>query len=644
MEAPTSGNPITETAMKTTFICWLVAFAACSVLSQEASVLRITHFDATGLLQFTNNLIASNKSYRVEYASVLPGPWSADTNILIFATNSLLSVYLPLPHPTTQQFVRVARNYLVASMVNQSNILAILAHEDGERLTVFNETNLTIGYTDEGGRTAVLYVSTNGLPDRVVDGQFVFLFRNFTLNSVDIGMVWPGGSNSIARAVPVDAALLTRLREIGPAVAAAPSSRQHIRTKDDDPEQAFHDLIEVVFTEFSVVSCGIAVANLPTVVLSLAFAPACLKAIVSVAALITDNDVLHTSSTMLGTFLCATDPYQYGGDCLRTAVGMANDALLGARATQQTEAIPIATCELALRPAPAGMVFIPAGSFRMGNCMNPSEGASDELPLHTVYVNAFYMDKYEVTKALWDKVYNWAIRHGYSFDNPGSGKGNTHPVEAVNWYDCEKWCNARSELEGRVPAYYTSVAQTTVYRSGQAIVRNDWVKWNAGYRLPTEAEWEKAARGGSSGWRFPWGNSIGHSQANYYSDSTYSYDISPTRGYDPTYFDPCWFPATSPVGSFAPNGYGLYDMAGNVWERCWDFYGDYGSAAQVDPRGPASGFFRVLRGGGWGSNAEECRTAFRLTSGTVFGSIWTGCGHGLSDSFGFRGILPAGRP
>lgn len=243
-------------------------------------------------------------------------------------------------------------------------------------------------------------------------------------------------------------------------------------------------------------------------------------------------------------------------------------------------------------PAPSGMAIIPAGSFVMGDSLRDSGTNSDELPLHTVYVSAFYMDRYDVTLALWRQVYNWAIAHGYSFDGAGSGKAANHPVQTVDWYDCVKWCNARSEMEGRTPAYYTSAAQTTVYRTGDLDISNACVNWNGGgYRLPTESEWEKAARGGASGQRFPRGNTISWSQANYYAGpSVYTYDVNPTSGYDPAFNDGV-YPFTSPVGYFAPNGYGLYDMAGNVWQWCWDWYGDYSSGSQTDPRGPFSSPF-----------------------------------------------------
>ena len=286
--------------------------------------------------------------------------------------------------------------------------------------------------------------------------------------------------------------------------------------------------------------------------------------------------------------------------------------------------------------APANMVLIPAGSFTMGNCMDTNEGSSSELPLHSVYLSAFYMDKYDVTKALWDEVRNWATNHGYSFDysNSGQGKAANHPAQTMTWYDAVKWCNARSEKEGRVPAYYTTAGQTVPYRSGTNDLQNTFVNWGSGYRLPTEAEWEKAARGGASGGRFPWSDTdnITHSLANYNSSPNYAYDTSLTRGHHPTFNDGV-YPYTSPVGYFAPNGYGLYDMAGNVRQWCWDWYGAYSGSAQTDPRGPATGSFRVYRGGSWGDVAYGCRAAFRISHAPADGHY----------SLGFRSVRPPGQ-
>jgi formylglycine-generating enzyme required for sulfatase activity len=285
--------------------------------------------------------------------------------------------------------------------------------------------------------------------------------------------------------------------------------------------------------------------------------------------------------------------------------------------------------------APSGMALIPAGSFTMGNCMSSSEGNGDELPLHTVYVSAFYMDKYPVTKSLWDTVKLWNGGNGYSYDYVGSGKASTHPVQTIDWYDCVKWCNARSQKEGVTPCYYTDSGLTVLYKTGQVA---PYVRWTAnGYRLPTEAEWEKAARGGASGQRFPWGNTISWSQANYYAyppvAGGYAYDVNPTSGYHPT-FDDGVVPYTSPVGYFAANGYGLYDMAGNVWQWCWDWYGSYSSSSQTDPCGPTSGSDRVLRGGGWGFSAIDCRAAGRGYYSPTGGY----------DLMGFRSVLPSGQP
>jgi formylglycine-generating enzyme required for sulfatase activity len=289
------------------------------------------------------------------------------------------------------------------------------------------------------------------------------------------------------------------------------------------------------------------------------------------------------------------------------------------------KALPAAEQDL----APTNMVLVPAGTFTMGDTLG--DGDTEGLPTQTVKVSAFYMDKYEVTKQLWDGVHLWATNHEYSFDNPGSGKAANHPVQMINWFDMLKWCNARSEQEGRIPAYYTDAHQKTVYRSGQVNVQNDWVNWTTGYRLPTEAEWEKAARGGLSGRRFPWGDTITHSNANYCSDPSFLYDTSPTRGNHPSY-NRGWMPCTSPVGSFAPNGYGLYDMAGNVWEWTWDWFAAYSTTAQTDPRGAFTGTYRVLRGGSWYSDhAASTRVTYRGRLDVPTNKY----GH-----VGFRSILP----
>ena len=256
------------------------------------------------------------------------------------------------------------------------------------------------------------------------------------------------------------------------------------------------------------------------------------------------------------------------------------------------------------------MVLIPAGSFTMGN----TNGDSDitDASSTNVYVSAFYMDKTPVTWSQWQSVYYWATSHGYSFTGTGQGKAAGHPAQDLYWYDCVKWCNARSEQAGLTPVYYTDAAQTTVYRTGFITIANAWVKWTTnGYRLPTEAEWEKAARGGLSGQRFPWGNVITENLANYYGNTANcSYDLGPS-GYNGVGTNVVGIP-TSPVGSFAANGYGLFDMSGNVNDWCWDWY-SLPYAGGSDPHGPDSaiGYGRVYRGGDYYSSAPRARCAYR---------------------------------
>ena len=274
-------------------------------------------------------------------------------------------------------------------------------------------------------------------------------------------------------------------------------------------------------------------------------------------------------------------------------------------------------------PLPEDMVLIPAGTNEGTNILAAGESyAADYFPAaYNLSVRSFFMDQYEVTKALWDEVYAWAITNGYTFDNAGSGKAANHPVHTVNWYDVVKWCNARSEREGR-PTVYT--INGVVYRTGR---RDEVVQTSvAGYRLPTSEEWEYAARGGAVSRRFPWTDSdeIQHARANYESTTMFSfqnsYDTSPTRGFHPAYNDGI-IPYTSPAGAFAANDYGLYDMASNVREWCFGRFPD------------EEGTNRVFRSGAWSGYAYQCRIG--MCSGRNPGET--------HHSQGFRTVLCPGQ-
>jgi len=287
---------------------------------------------------------------------------------------------------------------------------------------------------------------------------------------------------------------------------------------------------------------------------------------------------------------------------------------------------------------PEDMVIIPAGTFRMGNSTNTVEGSNEELPVHTVTLNSFAMGKYDITNEQYCAFLNFALEKGWIVVSNGQvhttapgpsfpycdtasvsvptsqiaysggqfsvrtkvGRDmSKDPMVQVSWYGAAAYCNWRSQQEGKEPCYNLSTWAC------------DFTK--KGYRLPTEAEWEYAARGKLSGKRFPWGDTITHSLANYSSSSSYSYDTSLTRGYHPTWNDGI-IPYTSPVGSFSPNDYGLYDMAGNISGWCNDWYSltYYSSSPQSNPPGPTTGSARVLRGGSWYTQAYACRVSVRI--------------------------------
>ncbi|MDR1787342.1 MAG: SUMF1/EgtB/PvdO family nonheme iron enzyme [Treponema sp.] len=247
--------------------------------------------------------------------------------------------------------------------------------------------------------------------------------------------------------------------------------------------------------------------------------------------------------------------------------------------------------------APSDMVRIQGGTFTMGDPSAQGSQGTDASP-HQVTLSSFSIGRYEVTQKQWQEIMG---------TNPSFFKGNNLPVENVSWYDCIEYCNKRSEREGLTPVYTIDKNRIDPNNQNPEDAYRWLVTWNRsanGYRLPTEAEWEYACRAGTTG-RFNTGASISPTLANYRGSNASGSALNNGTAEEQ------YRERTMPVGSFAPSPWGLYDMHGNVWEWCWDWYGAYPGGTQTDPSGAAQGTLRIFRGGSWGSIASYCEAAFR---------------------------------
>lgn len=224
------------------------------------------------------------------------------------------------------------------------------------------------------------------------------------------------------------------------------------------------------------------------------------------------------------------------------------------------------------------MIYVEGGTFTMGASSGDSNADDDEYPAHQVTLDSYYIAEFEVTQSQWKKIMGTTISQQNEISDWGGfrGVGDNYPMYHVNWHEAEAFCEELSRLTGKK------------------------------YCLPTEAQWEFAARGGNKG----------KNSDNKYSGSYFVEDVARYGGNSDG--------ATHSVGSKYPNELGIYDMSGNVWEWCSDWYGDYSSNSQTNPMGPSSGDYRVLRGGGWGSDARGCRVSYRGDSFPSYRSINSG--------------------
>ncbi len=235
-----------------------------------------------------------------------------------------------------------------------------------------------------------------------------------------------------------------------------------------------------------------------------------------------------------------------------------------------------------------GMVRIPGGRFRMGSPDSERQRGRDETA-HEVELSDFYVSPYEVSQKEYQEVMG---------KNPSAHQGEDLPVENVSWYDAAAYCNALSQARGLTPAYQIS---------GTDVV---WDRSANGYRLLTEAEWEYAARGGTTG-IFPTGDQIRSDAANFNGTYPYLIEENYVSRENPDVQSSADRGETIPVGELPPNAFGLYNMYGNVSEWVFDYYGPYETGNVKDPAGPASGSLRVNRGGAYNDFAKHLRSAYR---------------------------------